>query len=542
MRNEGSAMKRKIAIAAVASAFSLGAHAMVLAPRDTGQVLVFPYYTANGGNNTLIAVANTTDNGKAVKVRFHEGYDGRGVLDFDVYIPPHGEWTASVAAHGDDSVPATLASGGSACTVPSFTTIDFSAASYAGENTATGPTGNSDGGPTTADRTREGHFDVFEMGELTGNAHQSLAALAPVNGAPANCGLLANAWSAGGYWQTDPTADLSPPAGGLYGTEYVVNVAQGTMYGIDAAAIDGFSHVVQNTAPGSPAPDLDTASAGADGLVEADIPAGGAFLQLKYEHSVDAVSALFMTQALHGDFIRDPGLGALTDWVVTAPTKRYYVDPALAGTTAAPPFDEGFVQNYSSGAMTVGGVVTERWASAFPYSCSWVGALAHDRAGTAIPVGRLDPGGPACTEEPCAVSPVSNASVTPCLETSVLTLSTQLDAQNLEQPISAFGSRLVNATDPGNHIGQLYEAGVDMLPADGTLTLDLTIDASGAAIATRKLAPAANGDVLEGLPVIAFAAVRFVNASVTPGVLANYSGATAIRSSVGCSNQSGACR
>ena len=541
-------MKGKIliALAAAACAATPAAHAMVLNPRGTGQVLVFPYYTANGGNNTLIAVANTTGNGKAVKVRFHEGYDGRGVLDFDVYIPPHGEWNASVAARGGDSAPATLATGGTACTVPSFATVDFSDASYAGEDTFTGPTGNADGGPTTADRTREGHFDVFEMGEVTGNAHQSLAAITSVNGALANCALIEGAWSTGGYWQADPTADLSPPAGGLYGTEYIVDVADGTMYGIDAEAIDGFSDVVQNTAPGSPVPDLDSASAGADGLVEALVPANGVLLQLEYENPVDAVSALFMTGALHGDFIRDPSLGALTDWVVTAPTKRYYVDPVYVGQTAAAPFDKGFMQNYGGGQLTVGGVVTSEWGSSFPYACSNVGPIAYDRSGEFHPVGQMNDGGGVCNAgDVCPGSPNSNVSLMPCLETSVLTFSTQLDPTNFAQPLSAFGSRLLDATDPGNHVSRVFDNGVDLLPPDGSMTLDLTVDAAGNAIASRKLTPAANGDVLAGLPVIAFAATRFVNASVTPGVLANYSGSTAIRGSVGCNNAegvSGACR
>jgi hypothetical protein len=37
-----------------------------------------------------------------------------------------------------------------------------------------------------------------------------------------------------------------------------------------------------------------------------------------------------MTDMLRGDFVRDPGLGADTDWIVSAPTKRFYVDPTLA--------------------------------------------------------------------------------------------------------------------------------------------------------------------------------------------------------------------
>jgi hypothetical protein len=393
------------------------------------------------------------------------------------------------------------------------------------------------------DRTREGHFDVFEMGEVTGNGHDTLAAITPVNGTPGNCAQIVGAWAIGGYWQADPTADMSPPAGGLYGTEYVVDVAQGTMYAVDAEAIDGFSDVAQHTAPGSAAPDLDTASAAADGLVSALVPVNGVLLQLEYENPVDAVSALFMTGALHGDFIRSQSLGALTDWLVTAPTKRYYVDPVLGGATASSPFDVGFAQNYGGGQLTVGGQVTSQWGSSFPYSCSEVAVSAFDRDGTFYPIGQVNDGGAVCNPgEVCTGSMYTSPSVMPCLETSVLTFSTQLDAVNFEGPLSAFGSRLLDATDPGNHVGRNYDGGVELLPPDGSMEIDLTADATGNAVASRKLAPAANGDVLVGLPVFGFAAIRFVNASVTPGVLANYSSSAAIRVSAVCTNPAGACR
>ncbi|HST27451.1 MAG TPA: hypothetical protein VLK26_03685, partial [Rudaea sp.] len=62
------------------------AHAVYLNARGMGQVLLYPYYTVNAHQNTLISVANATDTGKVVHVRFREGYNGRDVLDFDVYL------------------------------------------------------------------------------------------------------------------------------------------------------------------------------------------------------------------------------------------------------------------------------------------------------------------------------------------------------------------------------------------------------------------------------------------------------------------------
>lgn len=525
-------------IAAAAGTFAPAVHAMSIDPQGTGQVLVFPYYTANGGNDTLISIANTTGRAKAVKVRFHEGYDGRGVLDLDVYLAPHAEWAASVTSAGDASAVARLVTASDACTVPALTalpsgarSIDFSAAAFAGEDTFTGPTGNSDGGPTTPDRTREGHFDVFEMGEVTGNAHGSLDAIAA-----ADCGTLVAAWSASGYWTANASADLSPPAGGLYGTEYVVDVARGTLFSADAAAIDGFRDTPLHTAPGTAAPDLDSASAGADGRYAALVIANGKPLQLEYANAIDAASALFMTDMLRGDFIRDPGLGAETDWIVTAPTKRFYVDPLIAGAHASAPFEKGFDESYRSGQMTdTSGNVIRQWGSGYPYACVIVGAVGYGRDGTAIPVGELNDGGPV---NPPA-SPYSNPSLTPCLETSVLTFATHVDPSWGELPQSAIGSKLTDATDPTGDSSVLFSAGVSLLPSEGSLGLDLVHGLDDVTVAAHALPPASNGDVLTGLPVVAFAATTFVNGSVSAGVLANYGASAGVHGGVACATTSG---
>ena len=57
------------------------AQAVNLNPDGLGQVLIYPYYTSNAGNATILSVVNTTDNAKAVKVRFNEGFNSREVLD-----------------------------------------------------------------------------------------------------------------------------------------------------------------------------------------------------------------------------------------------------------------------------------------------------------------------------------------------------------------------------------------------------------------------------------------------------------------------------
>ena len=79
------------------------ANAVDLNPDGLGQVLIYPYYTVNIGQDTLFSVVNTDPiNGKAVKVRFLEGYNSREVLDFNLYLSPNDVWTARVSQTADD--------------------------------------------------------------------------------------------------------------------------------------------------------------------------------------------------------------------------------------------------------------------------------------------------------------------------------------------------------------------------------------------------------------------------------------------------------
>ncbi len=77
------------------------ANAVDLNPDGLGQVLIYPYYTVNKSQDSLFTVVNTTGIGKAVKVRFLEGYNSREVLDFNLFLSPHDVWTARVSQTAD---------------------------------------------------------------------------------------------------------------------------------------------------------------------------------------------------------------------------------------------------------------------------------------------------------------------------------------------------------------------------------------------------------------------------------------------------------
>ncbi len=99
------------------------AQAVNINPDGLGQVLIYPYYTVNSGNQTLLSVVNTTDEAKAVKVRFKEGKNSREVLDFNLYMSAWDVWTAAIVDDGvcppeEECAAPTLYTTDTSCTVP----------------------------------------------------------------------------------------------------------------------------------------------------------------------------------------------------------------------------------------------------------------------------------------------------------------------------------------------------------------------------------------------------------------------------------------
>jgi len=187
-------MKRTLAIA-IATALGAAAspsEAVMLNPGGTGQVLVFPYYAVNAGHATLLSIVNTTSHAKALKLRFHEAYDGRDVFDLNIYLSRYDTWVAQVfdsSSDGDGA--AAIATSDNSCTVPALPGFVLGAVAAVAFSTSAFSGANADGGPTTPARTREGHFDVIEMGEVTNDSpHHTLDALIKYD---RQCGQLVDA-------------------------------------------------------------------------------------------------------------------------------------------------------------------------------------------------------------------------------------------------------------------------------------------------------------------------------------------------------------
>ncbi len=511
-------MKRILGVA-IATAFSVlaaPADAVVLNPHGTGQVLIYPYYTVNH-QQTLVSVINTTGHGKALKVRFREGYDGRDVANFNVYLGPYDSWVgATFDSSADGSGAAAIATNDNSCTVPAFPLVQgsgtlhaltFSNANYSQGDYGT-PTGT-DSGPTNLARTREGFFEIIEMGEVADQASGSpktLEAITPVNGTPPGCSQVRDAWANGGYWTTNATTDLLPPGGGVYGAAGIVDVAQGTLYAYDATAIDNFSDVAQHTGPGNAKPNLATAvTDSARGIASAFIPVGNTMVEADYPvaRAVDAVSAVLTVETLANDFDIDPTVGAQTDFLVTFPTKHFYADPGIVGTSSggiAFPFLGTFGGGFVNGALATPGCGYNQYTQT---TYDREGVLASSSGGGSEP-------------PPLFVGPYF------CFETEVVTVNAPVQG-----PSKVLGSALRGYDVDAHSIHPTVN--------NGNFTIDFYDNLLSGPVDAQLHSPFQ----LRGLPAVGFAAINYINANVTPGVLSNYSGTYPFRPKVTCVAPSG---
>ena len=332
------------------------ANAVNLNPDGLGQVLLYPYYTARGGNDTLISVVNTTSDAKAVKIRFLEALNSAEVLDFNLYLSPFDVWTGAITPNADGGAKLVIAD--TSCTVPYF---------YGEQQSiAPGPAevdflpfefqrGDGDGGAQGIERTASGHLEIIEMGTLVDDngvdlARDSATAVTHVGGVPADCQQLVDAWTSfpagsdqdsyfnpsDGDDNTDDSnsVDLIEPSGGLFGGASIINVAEGTMFSFNATAIDAFSTSISHTTPGSTLPNLNgagqTSNVFVNGVVETDT----------WQTGIEAVSATVLFDRVMNEYVVNPELEARSEWVMTFPTKRAYVDAAAGvfGTVPTAPF------------------------------------------------------------------------------------------------------------------------------------------------------------------------------------------------------------
>lgn len=464
-------MKRAILASILALGVSSTAQAVNINPDGLGQVLFYPYYTVNGGNDTVFSLVNSTDEAKAVKVRFMESKVSREVLDFNLYLSAHDVWTATITMR--DDVP-TLLVRDTSCTTPYIYEV-----------------GSQEFLPWALDdvdeveRLAEGHIEVIEMGTLVGDSAEYAT---HEDGVPADCQALNDAWTRytlqdDGYWILDDTTDIEAPSGGLYGGAAIINVPEGLMFSYDAYAIDGFSETEMHEEPGTIYPSLNSGDV-YTGTVFVD---GVAYTSPEFDRGVDAVSFVLMHNQLMNMYNVNPWIGGESEWVITFPTKSFYVDE-VAADLPIEVIDEEEVPQALPPFTTV-------WDGEEACEPVIVNSLYDNEEDSVVAV--EEPGGPVVSPS-LPPDEKDNPAFAFCYETNVISFTPETAHVS---PI--FGSSNVIHIDPTE---------ADFI--NGWLRLDLYNLPEGG---TRE---GLGG--LAGLPAVGFAVSSYKNGYVQPGVMANY--------------------
>lgn len=373
-------MQFKKSAMAVAVVGALGgavqvAQAVNLATDGLGEVLIFPYYTVNADYDTYVNVVNTSDKAVAVKVRAREAYNSRDCRDFNVVLSPYDVWVATITRNPDGF--ARITTNDNSCTspklfdnsvsgytdlLPGVRGVDFTNADYIDRN--------EDAGPNGLDRCKAGYFEVIEMGVSDGGPIYD-ASKHNSSGVPKDCDFVAT------KFQTDIVSiqnEFAEPNNVLKGSGVLIRTTQGKNGAMDAVTLANFfnpaadgvdddSPVDLIQTPDNVHPNLlDARPAVSRILNDQATHVQGFFVDGEWEFGEDAVSAVLMRASIINTWSSNPDNAAKTDWVITFPTKNFYVDERWTGLDpedAYPPFANGF--HGAEGQGKACDVVTLQW-------------------------------------------------------------------------------------------------------------------------------------------------------------------------------------
>jgi hypothetical protein len=358
--------KKRVHLAVAAALVGLGssattsqATAQETKRTNTGQALIFPYYTVHNGWQTNFKAINTSDNTLAVKVRFHESENSRDVLDFNVIMSPYDVWAGYIVDSLDGPQFFTT---DETCTSPQTQDLNgahMSDVAYTGQF--------DDTGSQELDRMREGYLEMLVMGvapegwedeeDRNGDPVYPTAYYAKhVDGVPRDCGKVdqsflaessvwgsgdnplvisqgddVNCTAVGGDQNESPGAadgsgapeaacsfvsprGLNPLKGNLTWLHAVTGVGAGT----EAIAVRDWNTALTT----DPSGNFVTAQV-FPWFLEPTFASGDGLWTVTGVENFESVISYVATLNEWSD---NPSNGAATDWVVNFPTKGYHVD------------------------------------------------------------------------------------------------------------------------------------------------------------------------------------------------------------------------
>ena len=528
-----------MAVGAASSALILPAQgAMYLNHRGTGETLIFPLYSTESGNATLINLANATLDYKAVKVRVLEAQNSQEVLDFNLYLSPEDHFSFAISATEEGG--GQLVTRDNSCTVPAIPAdgVAFRNSKYADDKQETDPVDAADFDNTGIGRTQTGYLEIIEMGQLdpdsapiidtVGLADPAIAAINAaaavthgVDGEPANCNILVDAWSRAdgvdGVWLAESrTTDLTGDAeflpewsgGGLYGYATLINVPEGTAVGYDAIAIA--DHVAADASgsdmhykPGDIRPNFGDSALDTAAIVSVN----GAAITVDFfgdypseaTQRVQALNATMMASEIYNDYVTDPDIGAETDWLLTFPTRAFHIN----GTEPIEPF-------------------SQLWTGESACEPSALNALDREESTATTLPDEEEPDFSPAPPTPPGPGP-KNSDVPLCYESTLVQFGTEsaTSTSTITVGVNAF----LDASNGWATLSLVPEA-LDSTLGQCDIDGDLTADAALKDPCDRSINA---GDAqLFGLPVVGFSIQKYVNGG--PG--ANYSMAAEHKSCV----------
>jgi hypothetical protein len=333
------------------------AHAIHMGPDGVGQVLLYPYYTAQSVGdrpyNTYISIVNHDSRGKALRVRFREGRNGREVLSFNLFLMANDAWAGAVVQSVDGAALKTV---DASCTDPRFPvdfapgsvpTREFSQAAYTGAN--------ADNFGIDVARMREGYVEVFDMADIV-----ELTSSDPA----VNCNDFRSGSTSGAFGK---------PLGGISGTLTLINVADGMDFTVNAVALQDVATDKYYRPANDPYPDYDAAEIGKASAFVQD----GKLYRSQWGSGLAAVEAVLLRTTLANEVVLDAGTASATDWVVTMPTRRLH-----AGSPPTAPFDMNGLQLAVTFAPRDGA-----YRQYVPNACSC--ARVDGTTPTSVPLGQL---------------------------------------------------------------------------------------------------------------------------------------------------------
>lgn len=443
-----------------------------------GHKLVFPYFTVQGDNATLLNITNTdTVNGKLVKVRFRGAANSDDLFDFQLLLSPGDVWTGSVTQQATTKV-ALLRTTDASCTLPS------AVRDAVGSQFSTSRVDPTPVQGTSANETREGYIEVLNMADIPRNTTigslyttiKHIAGKAPCDAAVLEAKLGADYPS----FSTAVAAGMNPPSGGLAGDWIILNQANTAAWSGSATAIraetTGGANATGNLVfwPqkfGDPllattTAELASHSVTADPLFtnqvekiqQYDLPdmstpyvaADGVGVNAAVTRANDS-SRLIAVTSVKNQFVTTSDINAVTDFLFSQPTRRYSVavnykassaavnNFTRTGTSASAVYRSvGAMNYYNSSNTSLGTLATARQVCLNSLSVPARDNL-FDREETTpgvsdrpFVISPNDPGTPTlfrlCGETAVASINGSSAAVTSALSASVVRTNVLLDA------------------------------------------------------------------------------------------------------------------